>query len=339
MTTYGVKVNRVNFTIAVVYLVPDADTAAVTAVYRKLIESENKYENFMAMGDFNLDFKTDSVKKILRNTWVYLIKEYYLDPTRRPPMKPEVLQKCLDELKEIFRVNQDRLIGSCQSEILEFIRWQTRETLDKHNPLNKSGLHRKKIFRVPMSEKTRGLIQDFYTAKRNLHIAERKNLPPDVLIARKRAFIAARRAKKHQVRKETREYRRGKLEAQVEGGCNPWEIIKRCFPDKRPALPSEPLEIKGKTGVDLADHMAEYFYKRAKLMSDEDIEEHYVYVPLPKSDFSELPPIEFDPVGDLDIPKMFNRKSKPTLATGPDTLSHRHVMDLMPVLEAAVPYD
>ena len=63
MTTYGVKVNRVNFTIAVVYLVPDADTAAVTAVYRKLIESENKYENFMAMGDFNLDFKTDSVKK------------------------------------------------------------------------------------------------------------------------------------------------------------------------------------------------------------------------------------------------------------------------------------
>jgi len=63
MTTYGVKVNRVNFTIAVVYLVPDADTAAVTAVYRKLIESENKYENFIAMGNFNLDLKTDSVKK------------------------------------------------------------------------------------------------------------------------------------------------------------------------------------------------------------------------------------------------------------------------------------
>jgi len=181
MTTYGVRVNRVNFTISVVYLVPDADTAAVTAVYQKLIELERKYENFMALGDFNLDFRSESVQqkiaellgdrlrqvvdkttrkskrttdgqtkisetiidlvflsdgmfslmakkpKIIKDTpsdhylvrtefnigipKTYMIKEYYLDPTRRPPLKPETLKKCLDELKEIFQVNQDRLIA------------------------------------------------------------------------------------------------------------------------------------------------------------------------------------------------------------------------------------
>ena len=133
-------------------------------------------------------------------------------------MKPDTLEKCLNELKEIFRVNQDRLTGSCQSEILEFIRWQTRETLDKYNPLNKSGIQRKKIYRVPLSVESRDLIKVFHSAKTNLHSAERKKLPPDVLIARKSAFIDARRAKKRQVRKDIRSYRRGKLEAEVVSG-------------------------------------------------------------------------------------------------------------------------
>ena len=404
MTTYGVKVNKVNITIAVVYLVPDADVAAVTAVYRKLIELEKSYENLIALGDYNLDFRSDSVQKqiaellgdrlrqvvdkttrkskrttdgqtttsetiidlvflsdgmfdlmvkkpkIIKDTpsdhylvrtefnidipKTYMIKEYYLDPTRRPPIKPDKLQTCLDELKEIFCANQDLLNGSSQSEILEFIRWQTREVLDKHNPLNKKGLHKKKIYRIPLSNLSRELIKSFHSAKISLHKAERNKMPPPVLMERRQAFKAARRAKKQQVRRDTRKYRRGKLEAEVNGDCGAWDIIKRCFPEKRPPLPTTPLEIRGKQGDELADHMANYFYNRARLVSDEDIAKHSDYVPLPQTDFNGLPPIDFDPVVDLDVAKLFDRKSRPTLATGPDTLSHRHVMDLMPVLQA-----
>ena len=36
------------------------------------------------------------------------------------------------------------------------------------------------------------------------------------------------------------------------------------------------------------------------------------------------------------IPDLFKSKKKPTLAAGPDTISHRHIMDLMPAIEGVL---
>ena len=80
--------------------------------------------------------------------------------------------------------------------------------------------------------------------------------------------------------------------------------------------------------------MANFFNKRAHLVSDEDAEKHAEFVPYPTHvDPSQ---VDIDDDFDYDVEDLFNGKKKPSLAAGPDTVSHRHIVDLLPALRNAL---
>jgi len=77
--------------------------------------------------------------------------------------------------------------------------------------------------------------------------------------------------------------------------------------------------------------MSEYLIKRANLVSDLEIEKYSEFIPLPSQypkDIDKCIPGEKISVEDL----LKNRKSFISLACGPDTISHRHLLDLLPAV-------
>ena len=142
-------------------------------------------------------------------------------------------------------------------------------------------------------------------SKYNLFESEKKNLSQEIIQTRQREFKLARAARKNIVRRESNKYIRTKLEAGIQENENPWKIIKRCFPDRGPPKPSEPTEIKGKKGKDLADYMAKFFYEKARLVSDEDIQSHSAIINIPLINIP-LPPQSTEPVIQLSCESKFS---------------------------------
>ena len=97
---------------------------------------------------------------------------------------------------------------------------------------------------------------------------------------------------------------------------------------------SEQLCIKGLTGTPLTEHMAKYTKMRALLVTDQEIAAHTDYIPLPSGNFANYDDGNFIfnkiPVKDY----YFRKKNKrPSLACGPDRISHKHIYDLWDALE------
>ena len=80
--------------------------------------------------------------------------------------------------------------------------------------------------------------------------------------------------------------------------------------------------------------MASYLDSRAKLVPSEEVENCSAYIPYPKN-----PPdckVCFDENIEYDVEKLFKSKKKPNLSCGPDTISLKHVEDLMPSIKPAL---
>ena len=102
-----------------------------------------------------------------------------------------------------------------------------------------------------------------------------------------------------------------------------WKFSKDCDPQQKQT--KEPLVLKNKSGVELANHMKDYMHNRAHLVSTDVIKSHEKYIPMPSKTVvihdtcrNEIKP--------RDI--YFPPGKKPSLACGPDTISHRHIYDL-----------
>ena len=110
-----------------------------------------------------------------------------------------------------------------------------------------------------------------------------------------------------------------------------WEFINNNKPSKIVEMDQAILEIDGNTKNLLAEHMAEFLFKRAHLVSDPEALSESAAVPLPN--FSVREKISLSEDTTYDIHELLKTKSKPSLACGPDSISHRHIMDLLPALE------
>ena len=106
--------------------------------------------------------------------------EYYLDPTRRPPMKTATLVAVRKELDTILSEQQIEMASMEQHEIIALIQKTVKFVLDKHNPLNKPGLYKKQIYAFTMSKslldlkKYRNTLYNEYRYSKRRHFSDEK---------------------------------------------------------------------------------------------------------------------------------------------------------------------
>ena len=261
----------------------------------------------------------------------FVVKEYYLDPTRRPPIPKGKLQTVLDELQTVLEEHEHKYHSMTQSEIFTFVAESIRVVLDKHNPLNKEGLLKKRIYRFTFTPEIKKLQTQERHALNEWRAAKRNKSSDSDIKSLRVAYCELRNTKNHMVRAHRNAQQADKLYKGINSCTNVWDIIRKFLPDPSFSPPIKKLTIKGMSGIALANHMAKFFLDRAHLVSDEEAEFCSHAIPYPKGDWSET--IEIDDSVLLDVRTLFKSKKKPTLAAGPDTISHRHVMDLMPVIE------
>jgi hypothetical protein len=76
--------------------------------------------------------------------------------------------------------------------------------------------------------------------------------------------------------------------------------------------------------------MANFFLERAHLVDEQDASTCVDFIPGPTASWDTEIDIDDDIL--YDVNTLFKSKKPPSLAAGPDTVSHRHVMDLLPAI-------
>ena len=106
-------------------------------------------------------------------------------------------------------------------------------------------------------------------AKNAWRDACRKKVSPVTLKKRRAKYTAIRNAKNCLVRFEKNMQQSDKLYDGIHNANSVWEILRKFLPDPHYNSPKRKMEIQGKTGTNLANHMANFFLERAFLVSDE----------------------------------------------------------------------
>ena len=260
-----------------------------------------------------------------------MVKEYYLDRTRRPPILKGKLETIKIELSNRFEVDKLLIEDLQQNELLDYVSNRTRESLDRHNPLNSGNKLTKKIYRFIMSKKTKKLQKLMRKAHDMYHASKRnKSKSPEAIDKLWTDFKSKRNTYNRAVRDDRRKYDSSKLYDGIENASSVWNILKKFNPVPDLSEPKPVVSINGKSGEILANHMVHFFAKRAKLVSDDDALQYIDMVPYPK-DKNDIQ-IEIDSNHVYKVEELFEGKKKPSLAAGPDSISHEHVCDLLPVI-------
>ena len=273
--------------------------------------------------EFSLDVRVPSK---------YVIKEYYLDTTRRKPIPKSKLDEANSEMSRLIKSHETDFLNSNQVESFTLLMELMVTVLDIYAPMNKSGKLTKRIYRFTMPHELRKLQKCLRHAKNKWREVKRK----------KGTHVKSSHEKYRKLRnkfnKAVKSCRNQQKSAKLYDGImthnNIWSIIKKFLPDPDYQPPSKKMEIKGKSGIELANHMAQFFYDRAHLVSDEEALACVSHVPEPAA--SPLAIIDIDDTEKYTVKELFQDKSKPSLAAGPDTVSHRHIIDLMPSIETSL---
>jgi hypothetical protein len=271
---------------------------------------------------------------------------HYKDPTKRPRISQaklvDVNNLLLDKLGLYNFKALDQKDGLC------IIEKTIVEVLDKFSPLNSGREQVKRLYRFKMSETTRELKKSFKTTWK---ICQQNSRGKSTIIMKelKDNFKAIRKEYNYSKRRDKRRYSNKQLTLKINEGVDTWSIIKSLKP--KPLHSDEQVTvINGKYGTDLANHMADYLHDRANLVSDKEILDHIDHVPLPDifpQDISDCiteekfcvsallkPKSKSNKFVDEDLDNSTTIKEKYiSLACGPDTISHRHLYDLLPSIK------
>jgi hypothetical protein len=267
--------------------------------------------------------------------------EFYMDTTKRRPFSKKNLPLATRFLAGTIKNKYAELENFTQSQIFEYLEVTLRATLDLYAPHNDGLKKTRKMFRVPVSDEFRALSKKRFSILGEWRKIRRMN--PDIVTLCKvddirKRLREANNAVKYRHKKDCYEYHRNLMKSDIENSKDVWDFIKRC--QSRPTDQRVPdlLNIGGKTGNDLANHMADFLHKRANLVSSTQVKAYANHIPWPQNipvdticldGETELP----RRATDIDAEKVYKKGSKPSLACGPDSISLRHITDLMPTLK------
>ena len=263
----------------------------------------------------------------------YTVEKFYLDPSRRPAIPKRKLKMVEEKVKSIMVEKvQPKLQNLTQSESFALFQSELVQVLDEVCPLNEAKIQERKIYRFDMSRESR---KYFFEARRVLdakRTIRRKLLadPEDFFLVRSYDDICSyyrkvRNKKKNLIRADKTRSDNIKLDRALSKSKNIWKFIKQARPSEKIDQNKVELNINGKTGQDMVNHMSDYIYKRARLVPEVNVQEHADWIPMPNIDpncFKSLKPKAYKAI-ELYKPKKFA-----SLACGPDTISHRHIWDL-----------
>ena len=400
-TTFKFTYGKIIEVITVVYCAPDATTNSRSILRTKLLEYSRKFTNYLAIGDFNSDFKIkknrDEYKADLGGVLTQIVKdptrhaekligqskrasdtlidlafasdsmkarlvdipkihsdspsdhhmvecifdinvpkkcvtyEYYLDPTRRPPMKGAVLETVKREIGSIFESDMIEMASMEQHEIIAHVQTTVKRVLDIHNPLNTSELYKKKIYAFPMSRSLLNLKKYRNTLYNEYRYSKRRSFPNQKIRERYEKYKKVRNEFTSKKREEQTAYKVSIINDGLGNSKHIWDFIKKFQPDKHIDTSKSVVSIDGFEGTALANKMARYLENRAKLVPSEDIAKCSEFIPYPKKSPTEK--VHFNDDTKYDVKTLFNTKKKPNYSCGPDTISLKHVNDLMPVIK------
>jgi hypothetical protein len=188
----------------------------------------------------------------------------YNDPTRRPALHEKKIIPANNLLSSKFKnVNFHTLSQKKGYEILTLL---INEVLDKYCPLFGENKTKRRQYRFPMSKETRLLrkksLDSWYKIKRLKGQENLKDIPKLLEVYRKnqKIFNASKNMEK-------RRYLRSIITQKVDDNVSPWEIVKLLRPNLH-KFDNQITVINDKSGIDLANYMSEYLYKRANLVSE-----------------------------------------------------------------------
>ena len=160
-----------------------------------------------------------------------MVKKYYLDPTRRPPIPTGKLETIKTNLSNRFTIDDKLVDTMSQVEVFDYVTDMTREVLDQHNPLNRNEKLSKKIYRFTMSKNTKKLqrkirkAQDSYrTAKRRRRSSQEET--EKLWLEYKHSRNVYNRA----ARDDKRKFGSCKLYDGVKNASSVWDILKKFNP-------------------------------------------------------------------------------------------------------------
>ena len=254
--------------------------------------------------------------------------KYFKDPTRRPLISDKIKPKILSKLSE--KLSQFNFNTLSQKEGFRIINDNILSILDEFCPLNSNKPSYKNIWNTNMPKFVRDMKKEKFKDRNSLVIAKRKEQVTKTLKARS-SFKSSRRKFKTLFRPYKRRKKKNKITTKIYKKTNIWAQNKALQEDKN-VKPNDPVVINDLTGTKLADHMSNYLLERANLVSDDEITQNYKYLPLPAQSKEKIS--ECIPITKLDIKLLLKPKKEPaSLACGPDTISHRHLLDLLPSIE------
>jgi hypothetical protein len=273
---------------------------------------------------FGLDYEVPNI---------YTTVRYHLDPTRRVRIPSAKLPTVLDILRERITENWEILENASQSGIFEWIEVNLKELLDRFAPLNPKEEQSRKHYKIPISREflsLKRLRMKILKKLRRLSRPKSGNAQHVIDSVRQHLRDVTNRTRSL-YRKEESEYCRKSMRTGLDNSKHIWDFINKCNSRKTGKAVPDILEIKGFTKTGLANFMAGYLFDRANLVPVEEVRKYQHMIPYPQN----IPDVVIDIDDNIkyDVEQLYNRGKKPSLACGPDTISHRHICDMMPELK------
>merc|ERR1719220_775133 len=168
-----------------------------------------------------------------------------------------------------------------QSDTFQVISDKVRGVLDKVAPMNPSEKQERRTYRFPISPDSRKIVRQ----KKDLHVEYLKSIrrkeAPEISSQKLRDYKSCRNAAKSLCREIKSNYDSDRICKSINSTKNIWELLRVLNPAKKLSRLPETLKINGKSGTDLANHMAQFYYKRARLVPDDEAEQFKEFIPFP----------------------------------------------------------
>lgn len=262
------------------------------------------------------------------------------DPLRRPKLRDDDIPKAKLMLHEELQNYSEKWANLTQSECFEIVEASIRKVLDEFCPLNPDKPKEVRVWRDRLSKEFRVAKNRRLARLNDLRkaTAQLKRNPTSEFYQRKRML------KLEKFKYETKRYRTIiRKEKNIKNREESSEIKKDPNKIWKFVHSNDPIEsnndsskmvIDGHEKEDMANHMNEFLFERAHLVDDMLISEFAEYIPLANFDYCEPKPVDEIIVNEIPVRELYFPKGcKPSLACGPDTISHKHIFDLFDVLE------
>ena len=298
--------------------------------------AEAKYKKIKIIKDSPSDHFLVELELDLSIPQIYTTHSFFLDPTRRPKISKANISSALNMARKEMKILNPKIENIGQKESMELMEFSIRRVLDKYAPLNKSKKIETKNFRFQTSRKFICLKHKqnrVLNALRKITKKLRKN-PEDFFLKKDLVEVQEKIRKIRKIvqrikRNDKSLFENTQLNDVVKNNDKLWDFINK-NKDKQEINQNDlNLNIDGKTGNEMAEHMANYLYDRAHLVENSEITQNSQYIPYkpgPQNLF-EFPSFKY-----YQVEKLYNPKTYASLACGPDTISQKHILDLSPAI-------